>query len=215
MKIIKSLLISLATVSALQAMDPSLMPPMVPSLGTANNATKPKVNTKTQMSSCDIIPPMIINLPPPLEDAVTKCKNERGMPKKAFVEQQLSKLLKKNLDRLLFERITGNPLIHIIPPVSYLEMLQLEKNCEMIFTDSGGVQKEAYFFKKPVVILRSETEWIEILEQGCGIVANAFQENILEAADYFKRNADRLEFPPLYGDGHAADFIAEKLFQNS
>jgi len=97
MKIIKSLLISLATVSALQAMDPSLMPPMVPSLGTANNATKPKVNTKTQMSSCDIIPPMIINLPPPLEDAVTKCKNERGMPKKAFVEQQLSKLLKKKI----------------------------------------------------------------------------------------------------------------------
>jgi len=138
-----------------------------------------------------------------------------GIPLVLPLHPRTSKLLKKNLDRLLFERITGNPLIHIIPPVSYLEMLQLEKNCEMIFTDSGGVQKEAYFFKKPVVILRSETEWIEILEQGCGIVANAFQENILEAADYFKRNADRLEFPPLYGDGHAADFIAEKLFQNS
>lgn len=126
-----------------------------------------------------------------------------------------SKLLKKNLDRLLFERISGNPFIQLIPPVSYLEMMQLQKHSEMIFTDSGGLQKEAYFFKKPVIILRSETEWIEILDQGCGIVANAFQENILQAVDYFKRNADRLEFPPLHGDGHAAEFIAEKLLQNT
>lgn len=97
MRIIKFLLISMATVAALQAADTSFMPPMVPSLGTAHNTTKPKSSTKTKVSSCDLVPPMIINLPPPLEDAVTKCKNERGLPKKAFVEKQLSKLFKKKI----------------------------------------------------------------------------------------------------------------------
>ncbi len=126
-----------------------------------------------------------------------------------------SKLLDKNLDKLLFERITENPFIQLIPPVSYLDMILLEKNCDMVFTDSGGVQKEAYFFEKPVVILRSETEWKEIVDQGCGIVANAFQENILQATDYFKREAKSLKFPPFYGDGKAAEFIAERLLQNS
>ena len=140
---------------------------------------------------------------------------ESKIPLVLPLHPRTSKLLKKNLDKLLYERISENPFIQLVPPVSFLDMILLERNCEMIFTDSGGVQKEAYFFGKPAIILRSETEWKEIVDQGCGIVANAFQENILQAFNYFKREAKSLKFPPLYGDGKAAEFIAETLLQNS
>ena len=91
---------SLVTATLLNAMDSSMMPPMVPTLGaTQKTTTTVKVATKNEVpSSCELVPPMIINLPPPLEDAVTKCKNERGIPKKEYVEQQLSKLMKKKIE---------------------------------------------------------------------------------------------------------------------
>ena len=98
MKFNKFFALGLVTTTLLSAMDSSLMPPMVPAFGTLHKNTTKKIGTKKEIpSSCEIVPPMIINLPPPLEDAVTKCKNERGMPKKEFVEQQLSKLLKKKI----------------------------------------------------------------------------------------------------------------------
>lgn len=85
--------LSMATL--VNAMDASMMPPMVPSI-----SSQPSVSAKKESSlgSCEMIPPMIINLPPPLEDAVIACKNERGMPQKAFVEKQLSKLFKKKIE---------------------------------------------------------------------------------------------------------------------
>ncbi len=90
----------------------------------------------------------------------------------------------------------------------------LESRCEMVFTDSGGVQKEAYFFEKPALILRSETEWKEIVEQGCGIVVNADKNKITGAFDHFSRTGKKLAFPPLFGDGKAAEFIAETMIGN-
>ena len=140
---------------------------------------------------------------------------ESNIPLVLPLHPRTAKLLEKNLDGALFEKISNNPYIRLVPPVSFLDMILLEKNCEMVFTDSGGVQKEAYFFNKPAIILRSETEWKEIVEQGCGIVANAFKENILQAALYFKENSGSLKFPPLFGDGKAAIFIAETLLQNA
>lgn len=107
MKFYKSLLISSLTATLLSAMDPSLMPPMIPNLDApkSTNSTKPEV--KAPMSSCEMIPPMIINLPPPLEDAVEKCKNERDMPQKDFVQTQLSKLLKKTVHVQKIEIVKG------------------------------------------------------------------------------------------------------------
>ena len=141
--------------------------------------------------------------------------NQSKIPLVLPLHPRTAKLLEKNLDGALFEKISNNPYIRLVPPASFLDMILLEKNCQMVFTDSGGVQKEAYFFNKPAIILRSETEWKEIVEQGCGIVANAFKENILQAALYFKENSGSLKFPPLFGDGKAAGFIAETLLQNS
>lgn len=103
--------------------------------------------------------------------------------------------------------------IQIIPPVSFLEMISLEKNSQLIITDSGGVQKEAYYFHKPCVILRPETEWVEIIEAGTGILADATKEKIKEAVDALLYKS--FEFPSIYGDGKAAEFICQTLIDNN
>lgn len=73
--------------------------------------------------------------------------------------------------------------ISMIPPVSYLEMVLLESRARLILTDSGGVQKEAYFFKIPCVTLRDETEWEETLANHCNVLAGASREKIIQAVN--------------------------------
>jgi len=123
-----------------------------------------------------------------------------------------SKIIESKLSKDLFNRLTGNKNIHLIPPVSYLEMIMLEKNSNLILTDSGGVQKEAYFFKKPLVVARPETEWTEIIENGAGIIADADEARIIESVKYFQ-NIELLEFPNVFGDGHAAEFICRTMLE--
>ena len=123
-----------------------------------------------------------------------------------------SKILPKNLKPETFKNINDNPFIKIIPPVSFLDIVLLEKKCKLIMTDSGGLQKEAYFFNKPVIILRPETEWIEIVENGAGKITDANTENIIKAYHHFEKKKD-LTFPPVYGDGKAAEFICTKILE--
>ncbi len=122
-----------------------------------------------------------------------------------------TKLLKTNLGADLLQKLEHNPRIKIVPPVSFLDMIQLESQCKLVITDSGGVQKEAYFFKKPSIILRSETEWVEIVEQKSAVVADADPLRIMEAYKHFTNPNALLSFPPLFGDGHAAEFICRTL----
>ena len=98
----------------------------------------------------------------------------------------------------------------IIEPASFLEMIVLEQKSEMVITDSGGVQKEAYFFNKPCIILRPETEWVELVENGTARICDADPTKIENAVQYFKHTT--LSFPPLFGDGHAAEFILNQLW---
>lgn len=116
----------------------------------------------------------------------------------------LSPELKKEIDHCEF--------IKIIPPASFLDMIALEKNCKMILTDSGGVQKEAYFFNKPCVILRPQTEWVEIVDVGCAVLADADESAIIEATNRFM-SKENLAFPPIFGDGSAAEFIADEIIK--
>jgi len=122
------------------------------------------------------------------------------------------KMLPENLSPSLYQKIRENKRIMISQPVSFLDMINLEKNASMIMTDSGGVQKEAYFFRKPVIILRPQTEWVEIVEEGAGKICDADQQKIMEAFHTF-RSDQMLHFPPLFGDGKAAEFIARKMME--
>jgi len=120
------------------------------------------------------------------------------------------KMLEGHENKDLLADILSSEQIQLISPVSFLEMIMLEKNASLIMTDSGGVQKESYFHHKPCIILRPETEWVEIVENGSAIIADADQEKILSAYAHFMSKPD-LKFPPLYGDGKAAWFICDKL----
>lgn len=124
-----------------------------------------------------------------------------------------SKLLKTNLDASLYEKVNSNKRLKLIPPVSFLDMIALESNCNLVMTDSGGVQKEAYFFDKPCIILRSETEWKEIVEEGVAIVVDADENKIFAAYEYFS-DYDGMSFPSIFGDGKAAEFICETMLGN-
>ena len=125
-----------------------------------------------------------------------------------------SKLLERNLEENLLKEVRSNPFIQLIPPVSFLDMIQLESNCQMVVTDSGGVQKEAYFFKKPCIILRPETEWIEIVDAGSGVIADADEKIIINSYHDLIEKANKLDFPPIFGDGTAAEFICGVMLKN-
>ena len=123
-----------------------------------------------------------------------------------------NKLLKTNLEAAKQEQLFSSPNISIIPPVSFLEMIALERHAQLVMTDSGGVQKEAYFFKKPCIILRPETEWVEIVQTGNAILADANESRIMQAWQHFKDNPPT-KFPEIFGDGHAAEFILNEMLQ--
>ena len=123
-----------------------------------------------------------------------------------------NKLLKTNLDSQKQDQLFNNPNINLIPPVSFLEIIALERHAQLVMTDSGGVQKEAYFFKKPGIILRPETEWVEIVETGNAILADADENRIMQAWQHFKVNPPTT-FPEIFGDGHAAEFMLERILE--
>jgi len=118
--------------------------------------------------------------------------------------------IKNNLEQML-HKLEKSRYIRIIPPVSYLEMTFLEMTSKLIITDSGGVQKESHFFKKPCIVLRKETEWVELVKNGTAILADADPALIAGAYSFFLEKAPVLEYPAFYGDGRTAEFILDEV----
>jgi len=98
--------------------------------------------------------------------------------------------------------------VMLIDPVGYLEMLVLEENSQAIVTDSGGVQKEAYFAGRPCITLRDRTEWTETVEAGWNVLVGTDPGAIARAMRDFRPNGQRTE---LFGDGHAAERVVQAL----
>lgn len=101
--------------------------------------------------------------------------------------------------------VPSNTMV-LLPPVCYTEMLYLLQHCQTVLTDSGGLQKEAFFMAKPCLTLRDETEWVELIETGANILTGTDQHTIIE---YYKQHratiiADQVK---PYGDGSAAETI--------
>ncbi len=120
-----------------------------------------------------------------------------------------SKLMPKNLTERTYKKFISCPTIKILPPASFFEIMELEKNAKIVMTDSGGVQKEAYFFSKPCAILRTETEWVEIVNNKAGVIVDADYSKIIEA--YEELTSKKMSFPKLFGDGHAARTILQSI----
>lgn len=106
----------------------------------------------------------------------------------------------------LLEKLANSPNVILSEPVSYLEMLLLEKHATAIVTDSGGVQKEAYFAKVPCFTLRDETEWIETVEVGWNQLVNPLEENLADLISSFKPGSYKEN---LYGEGNAGKKITK------
>jgi UDP-GlcNAc3NAcA epimerase len=103
--------------------------------------------------------------------------------------------------------------VKIIEPVGYLEMLILEKNASLILTDSGGVQKEAFFFNVPCVTMRDETEWTETVDLGFNIITGADTTNIIDAVSEFNNQGSLSIDSSPYGDGNSAEKILTAILE--
>lgn len=99
--------------------------------------------------------------------------------------------------------------LKIIEPVGYLEMVYMLNRCKLVMTDSGGLQKEAFFFKKPCITLRNETEWVELVEHGFNVLAGANKNKILDS--YHNVSFDSDFNIDLYGNGNASKNIISTL----
>ncbi len=109
----------------------------------------------------------------------------------------------------------ANSKICFIEPVGYLEMVWLLKQCELVMTDSGGLQKEAYFFGKYCVTMRDETEWVELVRNGFNKLAGSDTERILECVIKLRQKEQCGFENRLYGNGDAGEEIVKVLLTSS
>lgn len=117
--------------------------------------------------------------------------------------------------KLLAENNLANQLdkVTVTDPLSFLDMVALEQSAKAILTDSGGVQKEAFFYSVPCITLRDETEWVETVEAGGNQLAGASTENILAAFDAATAGDRQVKKVAPYGTGNASQKIFEILLQ--
>lgn len=124
-------------------------------------------------------------------------------------EKQIILPLHPRTNQILKDTNINSNNLTIIEPVGYLEMVWLIDNCSLVMTDSGGLQKEAYFFKKQCITLRDETEWVELVENGFNTLVGANKDKIIHA--YNKVSIFEEKKLNLYGEGIASKKIVKEL----
>lgn len=142
-------------------------------------------------------------------NALLSISEKEKIPVVLPIHPRTAKILPNHLSSVTYSRLKNSKWIQIIPPASFFDIIELERHCKLVMTDSGGVQKEAFFFEKPCIILRPETEWIEIVNHHAGIIADADYDRILDA--YKSLSGRKVSFPPLFGNGYAAKSILQNV----
>lgn len=128
------------------------------------------------------------------------------------IHPRVKNLLNKPEYEKIADLINNTDSFIILPPTSFFDIIQLEQNARLIITDSGGVQKEAYFFNKPTVILRPHTEWVELVESKHAILCGSDKQKIVAgAAKMWSKRFD--SFPEVFGKGKAAEEICEIIIK--
>jgi len=143
-------------------------------------------------------------------ESLLEAQEAYGIPVVLPLHPRTRKCIEAQPDASLRNRITATKDFHVIPPAGFLDMVDLERNARLVITDSGGVQKEAFFFGRPVVVLRNETEWVELVELGQATLADADPARIRAAIDHFMHHPVPM-VAALYGDGDAAERICAAL----
>ncbi len=151
-----------------------------------------------------------------LESILAALRNisiEKGIQIVLPLHPRTTDAMERSLSGTFLMELRSDVGLIILPPVPFLEFILLERNAKIIITDSGGVQKEAHFFEKPCIILRKETEWVELVDNGTSYLANSSEKEIMKAFDMYI-NGEKYNFPKFYGDGKTAEFICEELIMN-
>ena len=139
--------------------------------------------------------------------SILKALNEIG--RKVSVILPLHPRTKKMMKA--YHLFPKDPWIKLIEPVSYLDMLHLEKNAKAILTDSGGIQKEAYWLRVPCMTLREETEWLETIKSGWNVLTGTEVKRILREVSRLEKRKRQPERNKMFGDGKAGEKIVEIL----
>jgi len=168
----------------------------------SNLAKKPNIEVNQNFILCTVHRPVNTDNIKNLE-SIFKAINFIGLSKQVIFPchpRTLKVLKENNID-------ISN--IKIIEPIGYLEMIWLIKKSELILTDSGGLQKESYFFSKPCVVLRNETEWVELVENKFNVLTGSNFQKIIDVVENYKFNLNyKLN---LYGDGSTSKIITESI----
>lgn len=148
-----------------------------------------------------------------LFEALIQTSESLGIPISLPAHPRTVKAIQERLPEILIEKLESGKNLKIISPLDFFDMIAMEHHCRFIMTDSGGVQKEAYFLKKDVVILRNETEWVEVVESGHGFIVGTDPEKIHSAVKQITNQTNH-SYPSLFGDGNAAQFICNEMLKN-
>ena len=134
--------------------------------------------------------------------SIVKAINECTDKTFVFPVHPRTRNILKNLD------LSFGSHVKLIDPIGYFEMIAYEEKCECILTDSGGVQKEAFFFGRPCITMRDSTEWVELVDSGWNTLVGSDTTKIVDTIGSIKIPN---EMPLLYGDGHCAELIVKEL----